>query len=79
MVKTGDMAADGLPVRALDHSVADHVARPPAGFPRERVYVQPIDTQSIEENQAHTQAAINSCLKFGYTLCLQTHKITNLP
>lgn len=79
VVKTGDVLADdGLPIHALDHSVGGVVARPPAGFPRSRVYVQPIDVADPVANQFHLQTAVKSCLKFGYTLCLQMHKIANL-
>lgn len=79
VVKTGGvLAEDGLPIHALDHSVGGFVARPPAHTPRSRVYVQPIDTADPVANESHLQTAVKSCLKFGYTLCLQTHKIANL-
>ena len=79
VVKTGDVRAeDGLPIHALDHSVGGFVARPPAHVARSRIYVQPIDTTDPVANESHLQTAVSSCLKFGYTLCLQTHKIANL-
>ena len=68
---------DGLPLKALAHPAAPRVARPPVGF-KGPVYVQPIDVNNPIENNRHLDAAIRSCLKFGYTLCLQTHKIINL-
>lgn len=68
---------DGLPLKALAHPAAPRVARPPVGF-EGTVYVQPIDVNDPIENNRHLDAAIRSCLKFGYTLCLQTHKIINL-
>ena len=68
---------DGLPRKALGHSAAPRVARPPAGF-LGPVYVQPLDANDPVENNRHLDAAIRSCLKFGYTLGLQTHKIINL-
>lgn len=43
------------------------------------VYVMPIDSTSIEENYANTQAAVKVALEFGYRLTLQTHKITGIP
>jgi organic radical activating enzyme len=80
VVKAGDVDVyDGLPTHALDHPVARKVARPPEGFYRDRVYIQPADTQDAAENQSHLQAAIWSARHFGYTLCIQTHKIINLP
>ncbi len=42
---------------------------PPVG---RKIFVSPLDNESKAIN---TQAAIISCLKFGYTLSLQTHKI----
>lgn len=68
---------DGLPLRVLAHPAAPRVARPPVGF-KGAVYVQPIDVNDPIENKRHLDAALRSCLKFGYTLCLQTHKIINL-
>lgn len=68
---------DGLPIRALGHPASPFVARPPEDF-NGVVYVQPIDVQDPVENQRHLEAAIKSCLQFGYTLCLQTHKIINV-
>jgi 7-carboxy-7-deazaguanine synthase len=80
VVKAGDVdLEDGLPIHALDHSVSRRVARPPMGFDQTRVYIQPADTQDAAENHAHLQTAIRSARQFGYTLCLQTHKIINLP
>lgn len=80
VVKAGDIDAyDGLPTHALDHPVGKRVARPPQGFPPSKIYVQPVDTQDEAENRIHLNAAILSAQRFGYTLCIQTHKIINLP
>ena len=69
---------DGLPIRALNHPVSGKVARPPAGFDRRRIYVQPADVNDPIQNKRNTDAAIRSCMLYGYTLCLQTHKIIGL-
>lgn len=66
---------DGLPVRALDHSVGKRVARPPEDFPVGAIYVQPADRQHAGENERNRHAVIRSCLRHGYTLQLQLHKI----
>lgn len=74
---------DGLPVKALDHSAAPRVARPPLGN-RKPVYLQPMDsTQEYdliknEENADNLRACIASCMKHGYTLQLQVHKIIDM-
>lgn len=68
---------DGLPLRALSHPANPYVARPHLGFAG-TVYLQPVDVKDSVENQRHLDACIRSCLKFGYTLCLQLHKILGM-
>lgn len=63
---------DGLPIKALDHSVKKQVARPPANA---LVYIQPIDVEDAVENKRHLEAAVDSAIGHGHVLCLQTHKI----
>lgn len=66
---------DGLPTHVLGaHGV---VARPPEGF-RGPIYVQPMDAHDTAANERHMRAAVESVMKFGYTLCLQAHKIANV-
>lgn len=62
---------DGLPVFALDHSAAPEVARPNGELP---IYLQPMDSKDEEINKLNMAAVLASCLKFGYTLQIQTHK-----
>lgn len=68
---------DGLPTFALDHSAAPQVARPPAGNTRP-VYLQPMDAQCGIQNEDNLKACIDSCMKYGYTLQIQIHKIINM-
>lgn len=68
---------DGLPLSALDHPCGDILARPPERF-QGIIYLQPADEKDEEKNQANLQVAVNSVLKFGYVLQLQTHKIIGL-
>lgn len=63
---------DGLPIFALDHSASPRVFRPPMGTP---IYLQPMDCKDEETNKLNMRAVLASCLKFGYTLQIQTHKI----
>lgn len=80
VVTAGDVAMDGLPNKALDHSAGPKgVARPPEGFERHRIYVQPVDTADDTENKEHLAVAMQSSRQHGYSLCLQTHKFLNLP
>lgn len=78
VVQAGRTNYDGLPNSVLGNGV--HVARPTARFLFERrngVYIQPMDGDGHET--AHIEAAVQSCLEHGYRLCLQLHKIVNLP
>jgi 7-carboxy-7-deazaguanine synthase len=75
VVKDGDVDSDGLPFWSLGHSrTGDRVARPHLDF-RGNVYVQPMDEHDSDRNHLNLQVAMETCLKHGYTLCLQIHKI----
>ena len=67
---------DGLPLTALGHPAHPMLARPRKGFPTERIYVQPVDP---DPDGANLAACVKSCYEFGYTLCLQIHKIIGVP
>ncbi len=66
---------DGLPLSALGHTAHPILARPPEDAV---VYVQPIDVDYPEENKRHLDATISSCMKYGYMLGLQIHKIIGM-
>lgn len=68
---------DGLPLSSLWSGV--RVARPVERCFKSRIYVQPLDVGDEAENKKHTKAALDSCMKFGYRMCLQTHKMLGLP
>lgn len=74
----GDARKDGLPTRALEHPCSPYLARPHAEFCG-KVYLQPVDVQDPAENAQHMTYAAEMCMQHGYTLCLQMHKIVNLP
>ena len=65
---------DGLPLLTLGEC---RPARPHSGFSGE-VYVQPLDAGDPEQNKRHADAAVTSCLKYGYRLSYQLHKLLNL-
>lgn len=77
---------DGLPIKALDHTVKDRVARPPMlrdGRWAVPVYVQPCDYGSKTKtdrnrNDLSMRAAVESSLEHGYIFQVQTHKIAGL-
>lgn len=65
---------DGLPTRTLG---GFRPARPNGGV-NGSIFVQPCDEKDPERNKANQQAALESCLKYGYRLSLQTHKLLGL-
>lgn len=69
---------DGLPMTALDHPAHPFVARPPPTFTGE-VYLQPADTDDNGLNSLNTMLVRGNCMKYGYKLCLQLHKLVGLP
>lgn len=69
--------SDGLPVRVLDHSVGNRVARPHSKFAGP-IYLQPADLKDDVRNQWNLQACIRSCMEHGYTLQLQIHKLIDM-
>jgi organic radical activating enzyme len=74
---------DGLPILALDHTAKPKVARPFPGNSKP-IYLQPMDpgmTIGPDEHDTYRKnlnACIASCMKHGYILQLQTHKIIGL-
>lgn len=62
---------DGLPLNVLRRSGAQ-VVRPPEGA---LVYVQPTDAKDPTTNDYNREAALQSCLRFGYIFQPQLHKM----
>ncbi len=69
---------DGLPLNTMAQHTQRRVARPPMSSTAE-IFVQPLDVQDERQNDLNLQACIQSALRFGYRLCVQTHKIALLP
>ncbi len=67
---------DGLPTSTLG-SVGT-VARPWVGFAG-KIYVSPADAKTEYDNKRNIDAAVKSCMTYGYTLSLQMHKVVQLP
>lgn len=74
ILQADQVDTDGLPLRSLGMDCRP--ARPHCDDMR--VFVQPMD-ESEEMNKRNMDAAVRSCLQFGYTLSLQMHKIAGLP
>lgn len=72
---------DGLPTASLGYPFRP--ARPhydPTKPYNERVpvYLQPLDDADEEKNRANLEACAESCMKFGYRLNVQLHKLANI-
>lgn len=63
---------DGLPTKVLGNRRAP--ARPPKDF-KGPIYVQPMDEQGVPSGRDHLVQTLDSCLRYGYILQLQIHKI----
>jgi 7-carboxy-7-deazaguanine synthase len=74
VVEFDDVCEDGLPGHALQHSAHPFVARPPEWW-KLPIYLQPMDSKDEVQNAANLGTAVASCLKHGYILQLQIHKL----
>lgn len=78
VVCAGSVGDDGLPLDVLgDESIVP--ARPPRGVESGYIYLQPFDNGTDEGVWANLKAAAASCLKHGYRLGCQLHKLSGLP
>lgn len=79
VVETSDVSADdGLPLHALRHPCRPFVARPPEDW-NGHVYVQPMDTGDADANARNMHECVRLCMKYGYRLGTQIHKIVGVP
>lgn len=67
---------DGLPVASTQTKGRTvKIARPGNSAP---IYIQPIDAYDDDQNQKNMAEAVDICMKHGYKLCIQTHKVAGL-
>jgi 7-carboxy-7-deazaguanine synthase len=72
VLKAGEVDPnDGLPTNVL--GTGQRPAR--TSLPNGCIYLQPQDEHDEEKNQANLRACLESCMRFGYRLGLQYHKI----
>lgn len=69
---------DGLPLTCLDSQ--SPVEHPWEGFVANGglIYVQPLDSGDPIENKKNMEACIESCMRYGYILSTQLHKMWEL-
>lgn len=78
VVDSCGVAEDGLPVLGMQpHIIPSRVARPRVGY-RGPIYIQPFDAHDMFANGLNRNAAVDTCMRHGYTLCLQLHKILGI-
>lgn len=78
VMNADSVADDGLPQHALHHTLGTlKLARPPADY-KGVIYLQPQDDQDPVRNKRHQDACVESCMRHGYVLQLQTHKLLGL-
>lgn len=73
---------DGLPEASTQKptpACADHTLFRPDPDTHRTIWLQPLDAGNPEQNARNTKAALDSCLKYGYRLSLQLHKLLGLP
>lgn len=84
ILQSGHVAEDGLPADTMGETWSVH--KPTEAFTGE-VYVQPLDESGNGDalafttnpaNVANLAAAVQSALKHGYRLCIQTHKLSGV-
>lgn len=92
IVRAGESSStDGLPRRGTQLSTKDavhHLYRPTsltlepplerANGDHDTVWLSPMDEQDPEKNKANMEAARDLCLRWGYRLSLQVHKIVGV-
>jgi 7-carboxy-7-deazaguanine synthase len=75
---------DGLPRVALHHRATPHVARPAHDWRKRKegsplpIYLSPMDEHNPEYGKRNLVAARDSCLKHGYILGVQLHKLADI-
>lgn len=70
---------DGLPTSVLGNGIRPYrTPKVSRIYLRKSVFVQPAETGNPEIDELNIKAAVASCMKFGYRLSLQVHKILGL-
>ncbi len=80
IIKAGEISdEDGLPIMSTQIEGREaRLARPPDDFPLDKIYLSPCDVQDEGWNKANTRLAAELCLKHGYRLSLQVHKLVGV-
>lgn len=67
---------DGLPNTSTQtKGINQKLARPPNGFPRGRVFLQPCDEYNDSKNDLNLQLVVSISKRYGYRISTQQHKL----
>lgn len=79
IIKAGETSeVDGLPIRSTQREGEPaQIFR--ASRERDRIYVQPMDEGDEEKNKINLREATLICMRFGYRLSYQLHKLIGMP
>lgn len=70
----------GLPTSSTQHhGMRTVLARPDLTARHAPIYLQPMDTHTMHDNELARTRCVELCLEYGHRLSLQTHKIVGLP
>lgn len=82
VIKAGEQGEDGLPMYGTQNATKGKVQflyRPhPSGPATDTIWCSPMDEYNEERNKLNMEAARDACLKHGYRLTLQMHKIVGV-
>lgn len=70
---------DGLPITSTQTKGAPAKLFRPVLVDEVPIFIQPLDENEAEANIRNMQTAAKVCMKYGYRLSLQMHKIVGLP
>ena len=86
IVRSGDLSStDGLPVASTQAKGAIAKIYRPTEMSGVEIFLQPMmeyhesGAEHFEKTKANTKAAADACIKHGYRLSVQMHKVIGLP
>lgn len=78
VLQAGQVSEIGLPLTTMGSGLRPYQSYKTLKQPGVDVFVQPLDEKDGELNAFNLQAAIDSCMTYGWRLSVQTHKIIGL-
>lgn len=79
IIREGEVGDDGLPIFSTQMNGEPSQIFRDVWRVKDRVFLQPMDEGDPILNAANAKAAAESCMRHGYRLSVQLHKIVGLP